>query len=133
MKFVRGLFEARPFWRLRPEQAMVIGENPAGPDHVRVARAVDGAFAVLYLPTGNPVAVRLNDISGDRIKAWWFNPRQNASQLIGRCRKRDRMSFVPPSSGRSNDWVLVIDDAARDLSRLGYRHQNFIPKVKEER
>jgi len=98
---------------------------------VRAGRAVDDAFAVLYLPTGQSVTVRLPELSGQRIKAFWFNPRQNASQLIGVFPIRQQQLFTPPSSGRNNDWVLVIDDADRDLPRLGTSYQNIIPTVKE--
>jgi hypothetical protein len=67
-----------------------------------------------------------------RIKAFWFNPCQNASQLIGEFRKREQQSFTPPSSGRNNDWILVIDGVARNLPGLGYSHQNLVPTVEEE-
>jgi len=131
MGYFRGLFEARPFWRLRPAQELVEGRNAPGPDHVRAALATDGSFAVLYLPTGEDVTVKTEGIAGPRIRAWWFNPRQNASQLIGTFSKKSRHTFSPTSSGRNNDWVLVIDDASRALPRIGYSYQNHIPVVAE--
>jgi hypothetical protein len=131
MKYLRGLFESRPFWKMQADQSLVSGENPAGPDHVRAARAADGAYAVIYLPTGKPVTVDLDRLSGDSINAWWFNPRQNSSQLIGEFKRTPQRTFTPPSTGRNNDWVLAIDDSAKDLPRLGYSHQNIVPAVKE--
>jgi hypothetical protein len=125
----RGLFESRPFWKLESAQSLISGANPVGPDHVRAARAAEGTFAVVYLPTGKPVTLNLQHISGESIHAWWFNPRQNSSQLIGTFQRTSQRTFAPPSSGRNNDWVLVVDDASQDLPRLGWSYQNITPVV----
>lgn len=39
---------------------MIAGENVLGLDHIRAARAADGAYAVIYLPTGQPATVKLD-------------------------------------------------------------------------
>ena len=65
------------------------------------------------------------------IVAWWFNPRQNASQLIGKFPQSPQRTFTPPTHGRNNDWVLVIDDADRDPARLGSSHQHLTPLIRE--
>ncbi len=127
MKYFRDLFEARPFWMLRSDQDLVIGENPEGVDHVRAALASDRSYAVLYLPTGNVVRVDLERLSGNRVRAWWVNPRQYSSQLIGRF-VDEATVFTPPTSGRNNDWVLVVDDASIELPEPGYSFQNIIPQ-----
>ena len=54
-----------------------------------------------------------------------FNPRQNSSQLIGRLKKTKEMQFDAPTSGRNNDWILVLDDADRQLPPVG----NKLPKL----
>ena len=134
MKYVRALFEARPFWQLRSDQSLISGDNPQGDGHARSALAKDGSFAVLYLPTGGELSVRLTGLSGKALRAWWFNPRQNASQLIGtfeRSHDTQERRFNAPSRGRNNDWLLVIEDAAKDLPRLGSSYQNIVPKVAE--
>ncbi len=63
------------------------------------------------------------------MQAWWFNPRQNSSQLIGTFPHADTRTFTPPTSGRNNDWVLVLDRAGLDMPRLGSSYQNIIPVV----
>ncbi len=131
MKYLRGLFEARPFWKLSSDQSLVVADNPREAQGIRAAVAHDGTFAVLYLPTGGPVIVDQTGLQGDRLRAWWFNPRQNASQLIGTFEHRKSRTFAAPSSGRNNDWVLVIEDADLDLPRLGTSYQNIIPVVDE--
>jgi hypothetical protein len=132
MKYFRGLFEARPFWRLASDQSLIADDNPAGEEQARAALADDGSFAVVYLPTGRGVAVNTSKIAGDGLNAWWFNPRQNSSQLIGQFGRAAVRRFEPPASGRNNDWVLVLDRADREFPPLGTSHQNIIPKVKDE-
>ncbi|NET40207.1 MAG: DUF4038 domain-containing protein, partial [Cyanothece sp. SIO1E1] len=131
MKYFRGLFEARPFWKMRPAQNLISDKNPAGKDHVRAALSTDDSFAVIYIPTGNPVAINTQYIAGTAFKAWWFNPRQNSSQLIGEFNKKKVHTFTPSSRGRNNDWVLVIDDGSIDLLRIGASYQNITPLVKD--
>jgi len=131
MKFFRGLFEARPFHRLLPDQELVADQNPEGEDHVRAARDSDEKFAVIYIPTGRPVDVQLDRLPAEQLTAFWFNPRQNSAQLIGTFRRTSRRVFEPPTRGRNNDWVLVIDDAGEILPRLGYSYQNLTPRVVE--
>ena len=129
MKFFREFFEARPFYRLVPDQDLVADQNPEGPDHVRAARDSEGKFAIFYIPTGRTVEVRLDRLPAQNIRASWFNPRQNAAQLIGSFVPAEEREFSPPTRGRNNDWVLVIDDAGENLPRLGFSYQHITPKV----
>ncbi len=132
MQYFRGLFEARAFCKLRSDQSLIVGDNPVGTNHVRSALAIDQTFAVFYIPTGNRTVVSVRKIAGDHIKAWWFNPRQNSSQLIGEFSKSKAQTFHPPTSGRNNDWVLVIDSNDADLPRIGSSYQNITPLVRQE-
>ncbi|MGH9339903.1 MAG: putative collagen-binding domain-containing protein [Acidobacteriota bacterium] len=65
------------------------------------------------------------------MKAWWFNPRQNSSQLIGTFKKSANRTFQPPGSGRNNDWLLVIAAAGLELPRPGSSHQHLTPTTGE--
>ena len=131
MKFFREVFEARPFYRLIPDQDLVADQNPEGPDHVRAARDSEGKFAIFYIPTGRLVQVKLDRLAATNIRAFWFNPRQNAAQLIGTFVRSEQRTYSPPTQGRNNDWVLIIDDADERLSRLGFSYQHIIPTVVE--
>ena len=127
MGYLRELFEARPFQRLVPDQALVASPNPEGPGQVRAARAADGSYALLYLPSGGPLDVKLEGLTGEALRVHWFNPRQNSAQLVGELEPTTSRRFVAPGSGRNNDWVLVIDDAGAELPRLGTSHQHITP------
>ena len=126
MKFMRGLFEARPFWKLVPDQSLVA--NPSS--EARAARASDGHFAVFYLPKGGELRVLTKGLKGESLVGHWFNPRHNSAQLIGTFSKGNTIAFTAPHSGRNNDWVLVLDDSSAELPLLGSSHQSFTPQVR---
>jgi hypothetical protein len=49
------------------------------------------------------------------VKAQWFNPRDGSFTQIGRYSNSDMCEFVPPSMGDDSDWVLVLEDASKNL------------------
>jgi len=119
--YARGLFESRPFQKLVPDQSILISDPGTGADHVRAARAVDGSFLFVYLPSGNPVRVKLDKIPGKKVNAFWFDPRENRAVKIGEFSNLESMEFIPPTSGRGNDWVLVLDDGTQDFAYPGIK------------
>lgn len=54
--------------------------------------------------------VDLGKLSGQRLRAAWFDPRTGAARVIGEFPTDQQGEFTPPSSGPSSDWVLVLDD-----------------------
>jgi hypothetical protein len=114
MLHVRNLLLSRPFLGRVPDQSLIAGDPGQGPDHVRATRAGDRSYAMLYLPTGKPVAVDLAKLAGPKLKAWWFDPRTGKAAAIGQFEAKKPTSFDPPGTpGRDNDWVLVLDDASK--------------------
>jgi hypothetical protein len=120
MGMMRRLFESRPWQSLIPDQTLIQGENPKGPDHVRAARAADGSFAFVYIPTGKSLTVNTERIAGGKLAAWWFDPRSGKASAIAVMEKPRQHTFDPPGEpGRGNDWVLVLDDASRGFGPPG--------------
>ncbi len=111
MKHVRALFESRPFAKLAPDQSLITEGQGRGTHHIQAARASDGSFALTYLPTGRPVMVDMGKIAGPRAVAHWYDPRDGCWHPIGDCATAGSREFAPPSTGRGNDWVLVLDAA----------------------
>jgi len=68
---------------------------------------------MVYAPVGRPFRVRTSVITGARVRAWWFNPRDGKATPIGDFTNEGEREFVPPHPGEPLDWVLVLDDAAR--------------------
>jgi hypothetical protein len=110
---MRRLFELRPWHKLVPDQSVLSSGPGAGEDHLRAARAKDGSFAVVYLPRGGKVAVRLDKLTGKTVKARWFDPRDGKWREAGEFPNTGSREFAAPSAGDRDDWVLVLDDAAK--------------------
>ncbi len=52
-------------------------------------------------------------ITGARVRAWWFDPRDGTATSIGDFGNVGEQEFTPPDPGEALDWVLVLDDAAQ--------------------
>jgi len=121
MKYVRFLCESRPFLGRVPDPSLVVGGPATGLDHVEAVRAEDGCYAMIYIPTGKPVTVALDRLKAGRIVAWWYDPRTGRARRAGRYDRNGEREFTPPTSGDGQDWVLILDDAARGYRPPGRR------------
>jgi hypothetical protein len=121
MQHARALIESRPFLARIPDQSLLASDPGRGADHVQATRAEDGSYAFIYSASGKPFAVDLDRLSGKELRAWWFDPRTGKAEPIGTLPRSGRREFKPPSQGKDNDWVLVLDDAGRGFKAPGSR------------
>jgi len=63
----------------------------------------------------------MDAIKGARVKAWWFNPRDGKATDIGEFANTGEREFTPPDKGEMLDWVLVLDDVAKNYQTPGQR------------
>lgn len=119
MIHLEKLVLSRPFLTRVPDQDLLQGNPGTGRDHARATRGDDGAYAFVYLPSGNPVTATLDRLSGTSVRTWWFDPRDGSVRDNGETARRSSMEFRPPTSGEGQDWVLVLDDAARGFGPPG--------------
>jgi hypothetical protein len=110
---MRQLFELRPWYQLVPDQSVVTAGQGEGEDHVQAARAGDGSFVIAYLPSGKPITIALDKLSGKSVKAHWYDPRTGAWSPIGEYKNSGNWKFEAPSSGEKDDWVLVLEDLTK--------------------
>ena len=108
MTHLKRLMESLPFLSRVPDQSVIAGDPGKGNDHAQATRDANGAYALIYLPTGKPVKIRLSKLRGEKLKAAWFDPRSGTRQRIGEFPARGTHEFAPPTSGRDNDWVLML-------------------------
>ena len=121
MRYLRELMESRPYLDRVPDQSMLPGDVK-GPDHCQATRAADGSYAFVYVPNGKPVKVDPAKLAGTHLKAWWYDPRSGAANPGGTFEKHGPQEFAPPAAEKdqeANDWVLVLDDAARAFAPPG--------------
>ena len=125
MQRLGTLFHSRPWYDLVPDekhQVVVdgIGEF-TGLNYLAAARTADGGTVIAYLPDARVFSVDMSKISGKEATAWWFNPRTGESTMAGKFATVGKKQFNPPAEG---DWVLVLDDAARNLPAPGALKQD---------
>ena len=107
MGYMRQLFESRPFTTMVPDTSVIVSAEGNLP--VRAARG-DG-FMMAYLPQHTQATVDLGKLSGRKADAWWFDPRTGDSVKLGSFRSNGTRTFNTPNA--EQDWVLLLDDAAR--------------------
>jgi hypothetical protein len=121
MKFLRRLFESRPFTLLRPDPGMVV-DGPSGRGaKVRAARAKDGSFAFVYSPRGEAFTVDKSAIRHRRVREIWYNPRHGIASHFHTTDNTAFQTYTPPTSGRGSDWVLVLESEAAGFPLPGPR------------
>jgi hypothetical protein len=74
---------------------------------------------MVYAPVSRAFKVRMDAIKGEKVKAWWYNPRNGQAVAIGEFPSSGQRQFVPPDKGETLDWVLVLDDAGRKYPAPG--------------
>jgi Protein of unknown function (DUF4038)/Putative collagen-binding domain of a collagenase len=119
MQHGRRLMESRPFLTRIPDDSIIASNRVptsmpgAGRYRFVATRDVAGSYAMVYAPVGRKFSVRMDKITGPKVKAWWFNPRDGKATAIGTFENSGEREFTPPDYGEMIDWVLVLDDAAR--------------------
>jgi len=122
MGVLRKLFEARPFYKLVPNQAMIKDGTTTGGGKIRAAVADDGSFAIIYSPRGEQFTVDKSVVKAIRTNEIWFDPRYGIASIIHSPDTAGIQTYTPPTSGRGNDWILIIEDANLNLPLPGFSY-----------
>lgn len=113
----RRLLESRPFLSRVPDQSLIVPAYFPETDYV-VATRGDG-YAFVYFPTGWAAEILLDKINARNINVYWFDPRKGEAKFVETIPGTGTRKFTPPSGGRGNDWVLVLDDSSKNFKTPG--------------
>ena len=119
MGHLRRLFEAYPFTQLVPNSAVLVDAPRNGGAKVRAAVARDGSFGFFYSPRGENFTVDKRVFHASRLREIWFDPRYGCAYVVHTTETHGFQTFAPPTSGRGQDWILIIDDASRNFPLPG--------------
>jgi hypothetical protein len=111
MGLVRKLFESRPYQKLVPNQLMIKAGPGTGGAKIRAALADNGSFAFIYSPRGEQFSIDKSIINGKRVSEIWFDPRYGNSYNIHTGDTKGFQTYTPPTNGRGNDWILIIENS----------------------
>lgn len=116
MTLVKRLIESHPMLDRVPDQSVIIENNNTPAERIQATRGKDYIF--VYTAAGKPFTVVPSKISGSKLNAYWFDPRDGKTTTIGTIANAKK-KFIPPSTGYGHDWVLVLDDAAKNYKNIG--------------
>lgn len=127
MKYVQALFEARPWYKLVPDQkhkVVVAGYGTFDAtatdgncfvqtsDYVAAARTPDGSLGMAFLPSRRTITVDLAQFRGP-VVARWYDPSKGAytPAADGPLANSDKHPFTPPGNNADGDgdWILVLE------------------------
>ena len=120
MKHVRTLFEARSFSKLIPNQPMIKNGPTTGGAKIRAAVANDGTFAIVYSPRGESFTIDKSVVDARKIKEIWYDPRYGISYHVHTGDTDGLQTYTPPTSGRGQDWILIIENASLNMPLPGF-------------
>ncbi len=123
---LKRLMLSRPFLTRIPDQAVIVSEPSKGIDRVQVTRdgrpgQDDATYILAYVPRHQRVTLNTGRIASKNLRAWWYNPRTGEAISIGEMTNENTMPFAPPTNVEGEDWVLVLDDAAKNYPAPGTR------------
>jgi hypothetical protein len=118
MPHLKRLMLSRPLFDRVAAQSLVAGDEGEKYDRILVTRAAGWIAAYTY--TGREFTLQLDGATGARLTATWFDPRTGETSPAGTHAGSGPVTFNPPGNpAPGNDWVLVLDDAARNLKAPG--------------
>jgi hypothetical protein len=124
MGFMKELAESHPWEKLVPAQQIILNENPENEGYQIAAMPLAKDFLFAYSPSGNTLKINMNQFSGPKLIAYWFNPRDGSSTKIGDYANDKIVEFKPYVAGPGTDWVLVIDDASKPWAGYNLKKVN---------
>ena len=123
MGYLRSLMESRAFVTLRPDQSLLnFRECHTNEDETHIRAARGSGFLFVYSASGRAFVLDLRPMGGERLRAWWFDPRTGRAEMLAEFESAGSRLFDPPGEvHRENDWLLVVDDMERYQTPPGFR------------
>ncbi len=109
VKHLKNLMLSRPYLTRIPDQSLVNTKQNDDENYVIATRDAKGTYAFIYFPTGKSVELNLTKLNGTKLKATWYDPRTGVYLNEKNISKSANYKPTTPSSGKGQDWVLVID------------------------
>jgi hypothetical protein len=125
MQYAKNLLLSRPFLTRIPDDSVIVTDRVptsvpgAGRYRFVATRDNDGTYAMIYAPVGRKFKVHMDKVTGPKVKAWWFNPRNGEAAVIGEFLNTGEQEFTPPDYGEMLDWILVLDDVSKNYPPPG--------------
>ncbi|WP_304198616.1 glycoside hydrolase family 140 protein [Flavobacterium alvei] len=106
MVHIKNLMLEFPYLERVPDQSLVANQGQKY-DYQVATRGND--YALIYTYTGRKITVNMGKISGDKVTASWYDPRNGQKTTIGTFDNKGTKEFQPSGKKEDgNDWVLIL-------------------------
>lgn len=110
VKHLKNLMLSRPYFDRIPDQRLIAENQEEDETLVVATKSRSGDYAFFYFPTGKSIRLDLSGLKNQKLRFSWYDPRTGVTldypiQIIN----PKLVPVTPPSSGRGNDWVLIVD------------------------
>ncbi|WP_373524616.1 glycoside hydrolase family 140 protein [Aquiflexum sp.] len=110
VKHLKNLMLSKSYFSRIPDYELVITNQEDDEHFVIGTRDIEGSYAMIYFPTGKGVEVDFSKLKNPTLKANWYDPRTGVSfPYSGSALTRGKNKISAPSSGKGQDWVLVVE------------------------
>lgn len=110
VKHLKNMILSKPFFDRIPDQSLVAKMQVEDDTYIAATRDRTGTYAMIYLPAGGETLLNLKILSGSKLSGTWYDPRTGVSfPMNEKLEKSKPIPISSPSTGRGNDWVLIIN------------------------
>lgn len=110
VKHLKNLMLSRPYFDRVPDQTMIADSQIQDETLIVGTRSESLDYAFFYFPTGKSIRLNLEQFKNKKLNFGWYDPRTgvkiNYPIIVD---NYQQVEVTPPSSGRGNDWVLIMD------------------------
>lgn len=108
MGYLRRFFEECRFEHLIPANELLFEAVDHGAGRTLAMRADDDSLYLVYSAAGAPFGLNLSG-NYSTYRASWFQPKYGTRYPFLQTNTGSFQTYVPPTSGRGNDWMLVLE------------------------
>ena len=109
VRHLKNLMLSRPFLSRVPDREMITEGPEDELSKVLATRDSSGSYAMVYFPDGKSARLNLESLKNKELITWWYDPRTGNAYQGPDLMRVSNIDVIPPTQGRGNDWVLVID------------------------
>ena len=112
MRWLRRLMESKSesFLTRIPDQSLLAENSDDAALHQMATRDESGSYGFVYSPLGLPIRADLSKLSAAEIRVSWYDPRTGETTESGVVANAGIREFVPPTGGKGQDWILILDE-----------------------
>ncbi len=110
VKHLKNLMLSQTYFSRVPAPEMILSSQEDDEHYVIATKDSGGSYAFVYFPTGKEIALDFSSLNAKSLKGSWFDPRTGVKfPYSGKKLNKGKQSIIPPSSGKGQDWVLIVE------------------------